>query len=69
MKKVNNKRFYDQVARAYTSRNFSRSRIELLEKLVKNLPIDNQRVLDVGCGPGRDLMWLMANGVGKVRGR
>jgi len=61
------KDFYNQAAQAYLSRNFHRIRTEILHKFLDLLPAKD-KVLDVGCSTGRDVMWLKANGVEEVCG-
>ena len=59
--------FYNKAATAYVARNFHRIRVEVLERFLDMLP-GKDRVLDIGCSMGRDMMWLKAHGVKKVYG-
>ena len=62
------KDFYEKVVDAYTKRNFSRSRVELLRQFVRRLPKKNRQVIEAGCGTGRDVLWLKAHGVKDIVG-
>ena len=61
------KEFYNKAASAYVVRNFHRIRVEVLEKFLEMLP-GKDKVLDVGCSTGRDMMWLKARGIKEVYG-
>ncbi len=61
------RQFYNKAAVAYLNRNFHRVKVEILTQFLNYLPRP-ERVLDVGCSVGRDLMWLKAHGVEKVYG-
>ncbi len=69
MNKLDDKtrQFYNKAAQAYLNRNFHRIKVEILSNFLRLIP-SPERILDVGCSVGRDLMWLKANGADDVYG-
>jgi SAM-dependent methyltransferase len=52
---------YDALAAGFAARWFEMRLLEDMRRLVARLP-PGGRVLDVGCGPGRDVAWLAEQG-------
>ncbi len=52
---------YEAMAASYARRWFDRRLVEALARFTALLP-SGARVLDVGCGPGRDVAWLAEQG-------
>jgi len=57
--------YYDKFYRAYHEATFSVDPSSFLEPFSKTLP-EGASVLDVGCGSGRDLLWLKKRGFNVV---
>lgn len=53
--------YYDQHAKEFIRTTFQTDMSPLLEQFVSYLP-PKARILDVGCGSGRDSLWLMGRG-------
>lgn len=53
--------YYQRCARAYNRRTFAVDPAGFLRPLLDTLP-PGSRILDVGCGGGRDLLWLRRRG-------
>lgn len=53
--------YYDQHAKAFIQSTFQTDMSPLLERFISYLP-SKARILDVGCGSGRDSLWLMDRG-------
>lgn len=54
---------YDQQAAAYAARYSAIDTVALIDEFLGLLPATNPRVLDAGCGTGRDLALMIASGV------
>src|SRR5512143_2951961 len=59
-----NRRTYDQIAGQFAQRTADMNEwlIKKATRLVEHIQPE-QRILDVGCGPGRDLSWFLKSGV------
>ena len=55
--------YYQRFADAYDGRTFSVDPTVFLKPLLEMLPAGS-RIIDVGCGSGRDLVWLARRGFG-----
>jgi SAM-dependent methyltransferase len=59
-------RTYDRIAPAYAERNFNLAfdveREEFARAIIGNAPAERFRILDAGCGPGRDSKWFHERG-------
>jgi ADP-ribose pyrophosphatase YjhB (NUDIX family) len=59
-------RTYDRIAPAYAERNFNLAfdveREELARAITGIAPVERFRILDAGCGPGRDSKWFHERG-------
>lgn len=53
--------YYDRNAEQFIRSTFEADMSKLLEKFISYLP-EKARILDVGCGSGRDSLWLMDRG-------
>lgn len=59
-----NRSAYDQIAPAFAKKNadMSRELVVQASRLVERLAASGLRVLDLGCGAGRDIAWFEAHG-------